>query len=140
MDDLELEGLEIYKLEKIESTSSDDEVNFYVIPLWDARKLISAEGNETEGSNKKNSPIGKLSLKKAESYSDLTIWRGNLTFESRELEGSWEVELGTNFHRVKPYSVVNAQKVRVKELKEKALEEAQALTLWENYPKDKKKE
>ena len=134
---LKINGVGMYKLKKIESTSLDNEINFYVIPLQDIRKLRPMNENGTKVSNEKNFPIGKLSLKKVESYTDLTIWGGTLTFDSGKLVGSWEVELGTNFHGIKPYSVVSAQKV--KELKEKALEKAGASSMGE-LSKEQKEE
>lgn len=97
---LRIAGFGVYRLirapttEEIESANS---VSFYVIPM---NKKVYAEESELARDS-----VGKLVLTKKQGLKGLTIWDGKLNFESGNLQGSWEVELGTDVHVVRPAQI-----------------------------------
>ncbi len=109
---LHIAGSGMYKLVRYKDEISEETVNFYVVPL---RKKVNVNSAESAS-------VGKLSLTAKESFRGLTTWEGVLNFDFGDLTGSWDVELGTNVHKVKPRKLVDVERVRI--AKEKALEEA----------------
>ncbi|MCK5149792.1 hypothetical protein KAJ87_02610 [Candidatus Pacearchaeota archaeon] len=97
---LRIAGAGVYRLirapttEEIESATS---VSFYVIPM---NKKVYAEESELARDS-----VGKLVLTRREALKGLTIWDGTLNFESGNLQGSWDVELGTDVYVVRPAQI-----------------------------------
>lgn len=97
---LRIAGAGVYRLIRAPTTEEIENVNsvsFYVISM---NKKVYAEESELIRDS-----VGKLVLKRREELKGLTIWDGTLSFESGILQGSWDVELGTDVHVVRPAQI-----------------------------------
>jgi len=75
-----------------EDEPEDDRQEFYV--MSNARSAVAIKDTGTD-------KIGTLVIEREAEYEGLTRWSGELTLDSGELEGEWEVELSTSLRNIR---------------------------------------
>lgn len=94
---LHISGNGMYKLVRYKDETSEDNVNFHVVPLM---RVVTVD-------NAEDYAVGTLALNRVNVYNRLTTWSGSLVFDSGDLSGEWNVDLGTINRKVKPRALMS---------------------------------